>query len=187
MWFWIRNWLRRRGLGSQEAPVQGRFYTRTGGCNGCGKCCHDIYLVHEDQTIQDEATFRTLQTTDREFSQFEPMGEDEHGLRFKCIHLLEDNRCGIYDRRPLLCRQYPSEHGMLLGSQLPEECDYQFHILKPFAEVLAQNLTPVTLTSMTKTAVAHPASPTESTPRSALMPEHSAILTGPLGQANQNI
>lgn len=35
----------------------------------------------------------------------------------RCIHLTADNKCGIYNRRPLLCREFNCLHGYLSKGQ----------------------------------------------------------------------
>jgi uncharacterized protein len=75
---------------------------------------------------------------DPDYRSFEPMDltGDEEGLLFRCQHLQPDKTCGIYEQRPELCRQYPSEYTLLLGGKLAKGCGYQFRLLKPFSQVL---------------------------------------------------
>ncbi|MDH4379770.1 MAG: YkgJ family cysteine cluster protein [Vampirovibrionales bacterium] len=120
----------------QSGEVEGQFYKRTGGCNQCGKCCTNIYLIHTDRPIQTEAEFEHLQRYEPEYASFKPIAADEHGLRFQCGHLQPDNTCEIYNERPSFCRKYPSEKGVLLGGQLATGCGYSFEVLQPFQSVL---------------------------------------------------
>jgi Fe-S-cluster containining protein len=123
----------------QSGVTRGQYYERTGGCNQCGKCCSNIYLVHGDQTINSMALFEELKAQNPEYAYFKPiLKEGEDGLVFQCQHLQADNTCGIYDHRPDFCRRYPSEHTLLMGGKLAEGCGYQFRLLKSFQDVLQQ-------------------------------------------------
>jgi len=121
----------------QAGRVEGQYLVRSGACNLCGKCCNNIYLLHDEDPIQDEAEFAELQQRNPEYVGFMPISKDEHGLRFACKHLQPDNRCGIYQDRPSFCQQYPSEKGILLGGQLAEGCGYSFAPWVTFQETLA--------------------------------------------------
>lgn len=94
-------------------------------CTGCGNCCRDTVVCLTDADIQ-----RIVAATGKspgEFVRF--FGEEEvemdkrsplwvrfdggraiMALRWAaghCIFLDDDNRCTIYEHRPLTCRQYP--------------------------------------------------------------------------------
>ena len=66
-------------------------------CNGCGACCRRVYLIPDFP---------------------EPLKEDG-----SCEHLQEDNSCGIYETRPLICKidDFYDKH---LSGHLPRE---EFH------------------------------------------------------------
>jgi len=55
-------------------------------CNGCGLCCKNVKRAVE----------ATKHIKELEF----PYGWDETG---RCEKLMEDNKCEVYDDRPLLC------------------------------------------------------------------------------------
>ena len=61
-------------------------YSTRFSCTLCGKCC-----------FVSQKTFKEV---------FEKFGwkTKEDG---SCSHLTNDNKCGIYDKRPLICRLYP--------------------------------------------------------------------------------
>src|SRR6478609_7331659 len=121
----------------QTGVLQGKYYERSGSCHQCGQCCTNIYLVHEEKAINSLSLFQELQKTKPEYASFIPIDSDSEGsLIFRCQHLQEDNRCGIYDSRPELCRLYPSEQGMLMGGKLAAGCGYQFRLLKNFQDIL---------------------------------------------------
>jgi Fe-S-cluster containining protein len=118
--------------------VKGKYYTRTGSCNQCGKCCKDIYLIHEDKTIDSLELFEELKPANPEYQHFVVVGETEHGLQFQCKHLSPENRCAIYENRPDFCRKYPSEKSILLGGSLAKGCGYKFELIRTFEDVLSQ-------------------------------------------------
>lgn len=123
----------------EEPPVEGKYYTRTGSCNGCGQCCQNIALIHDGQVISRLSEFDALKEKFPEYAAFRVSKTDGEGLLFKCSHLQEDNSCGIYDNRPGFCRNYPDETGLILGGKLPSECSYQFKLKQTFDEVLKKN------------------------------------------------
>lgn len=120
----------------QSEPVKGKYYTRTGSCNQCGKCCTNIYLVHNKLTIETREEFEKLKADDPEFRYFEVADDTGHGLRFRCKHLQPDNSCAIYEDRPDFCRRYPSEYSLLSGGELAEGCGYSFQLINTFKDVL---------------------------------------------------
>ncbi len=42
----------------------------------------------------------------------------------RCQHLTDDNRCGIYDDRPEICRVFPTTRQSLIG--LEDHCGFSF-------------------------------------------------------------
>jgi uncharacterized protein len=124
----------------QSGRVQGQYYERTGSCNQCGKCCTHIYLVYGQQTIDSVELFEEIKSKNPEYEYFKPLlnQSDEEGLLFQCVHLQADNSCGIYNNRPTFCRQYPSEHSLLMGGKLAEGCGYRFRLINTFQDVLRQ-------------------------------------------------
>lgn len=129
----------------QSGTVQGKYYTRTGGCNQCGRCCEDIYLIHNDRTIDSAELFEELKPHNPEYEYFEPVRETSEGIQFKCKHLGPDKRCTIYAKRPDFCRNYPSEKSILLGGNLAEGCGYSFELIRTFQDVLAKTAEKKTL------------------------------------------
>ena len=86
-------------------------------CNLCGRCCgdtedttrHVLLLKTEAEQIAKEAS-RDIQEFAKEVFGFEPyiyeMKKTE--TKGKCF-FLENNRCTIYNIRPIICRFYPFE------------------------------------------------------------------------------
>jgi hypothetical protein len=121
----------------QNQPVVGKYYVRTGSCNGCGVCCQNIYLVHQERPIASVAEFERLQHLFDDYAPFHPIEETEYGLVFRCGQLQADNTCGIYDSRPDFCRRYPTELSLVQGGKLADECSYVFTPRAAFPQVLA--------------------------------------------------
>jgi Fe-S-cluster containining protein len=96
--------------------------------------------VYAQQTINSVAMFEEIKANNPEYHYFKPLrpDSDEDGLLFQCVHLQADNTCGIYEQRPSFCRQYPSEHSLLMGGKLAEGCGYRFRLLNTFQDVLGQ-------------------------------------------------
>ncbi len=122
----------------QNGEQTGQFYQRSGGCNQCGKCCTNIYLVYNKTTVQTLEQFERLKQFEPEYQYFTPLNETEHGVRFRCRHLQANNACAIYQERPDFCKQYPSEAGIMLGAELAEGCGYAFEAIKKFKAVMAE-------------------------------------------------
>lgn len=62
-------------------------------CDGCGQCCGPVAITHDEYwAIKDYCSAKGIVWANR-------------GL-FVCGFLDEDNRCRIYEARPLLCRMY---------------------------------------------------------------------------------
>ncbi len=121
----------------QSGEVSGKYYKRQGSCNSCGRCCTNIYLIHDEKTIETAEEFEDLRVDNPEYEFFTPAESTDHGLQFKCVHLNPENRCMIYEDRPNFCKKYPSEKGILLGGELAKECGYRFEPIHAFSDVLA--------------------------------------------------
>jgi Fe-S-cluster containining protein len=122
----------------QEGEVVGKYYRRTGDCNRCSQCCQAIYLTFNRQVIETEEQFEAIkQAHPADYQSFEPIEHTETGILFKCNNLQWDGNCSVYLNRPSFCRTYPNEDMLLGGGKLPNECSYQFELLRPFAEVLS--------------------------------------------------
>ena len=122
----------------QEGEVIGRYYKRTGHCNGCGECCKNIHLVHDEKTVTTLDTFEAMKRLHTEYEAFIPVAEDSDGLIFECSNLNPDNTCQVYDNRPDFCQNYPNEEGLLRGGSVPKDCSYHFELLKSFRETLSE-------------------------------------------------
>jgi uncharacterized protein len=77
------------------------------GCLTCGLCCTYI-AVGIDGPKNAKAASEILWHLYHEGVSIYQDGEDEWMVQFesRCRHLLDDNKCAIYDKRPHICRDY---------------------------------------------------------------------------------
>ena len=111
-------------------------YYRVGKCNGCGRCCRQIYVKHAKGVIQEEKDFENLKHQHRFYSYLKVTGKDEIGLIFECQNLdFETKKCKIHKTRPSICRRYPQEEIFAMGGVLAENCGYKLIPIETFEEV----------------------------------------------------
>lgn len=114
-----------------------RHYYRTGKCNGCGKCCRQIYVKHFKHVIKDEEEFKKLQYLHRFYTYLKVIGKDEIGLIFECTNLdPETHKCKIHKTRPGICRRYPQEELFTMGGALSDDCGYKMEPIESFSDVM---------------------------------------------------
>jgi len=97
-------------------------------CRKCGSCCKNLTETMGEHRFGLLLTPKEAGLFPREL--VKPyMGTERKGRRRprpaqitayqldadNCPHLGEDNRCGIYDRRPLSCRAFPVHIGLVEG------------------------------------------------------------------------
>ncbi|MFM7469016.1 MAG: YkgJ family cysteine cluster protein [Vampirovibrionales bacterium] len=124
----------------QHAILKGKTYHRHGGCNGCGRCCEEIFLGHEGGLIQSVEMWEAIKEDHPHYGWFTPIELRDQGLLFRCKKLGADKRCTDYENRPQFCRDYPSEDGIILGGCQPLECSYWFSPAHTFKDVLSEKL-----------------------------------------------
>jgi Fe-S-cluster containining protein len=80
------------------------------GCLTCGLCCTYI-AVAIDGPISAKAASEILWHLYHDGVSIYRDGDDEWMVQFesRCRHLLLDNKCGIYEQRPHICREYSEE------------------------------------------------------------------------------
>jgi Fe-S-cluster containining protein len=80
------------------------------GCLTCGLCCTYI-AVAIDGPINAKAASEILWHLYHDGISIYVDGDDEWMVQFesRCRHLLDDNKCAIYDKRPHICREYSEE------------------------------------------------------------------------------
>ncbi|MFW6349656.1 MAG: YkgJ family cysteine cluster protein [Thiohalospira sp.] len=128
----FRRWWRRRRRSSADANL-----TIEGECNQCGACCAQVLLVSGDRPVKSHRAFRRLVRRHPDYAMFRPVDRNGRGeLRFTCDNLGADGRCTIHDRRPPLCRDYPSVAMARAGGELPAECSYRVVPLRDFRSLL---------------------------------------------------
>ena len=81
----------------------------------CGYCTNTIccgYLTQEIDTPRSKQDFDLLlwQISHRNIHIFKDEGSWYLMAENACTHLLNDGRCGIYDDRPQICRDYSNDY-----------------------------------------------------------------------------
>lgn len=96
-----------------------------GSCHKCGACCRS--LVGDPPAVVKRTPFllKSFIAYHRATHRFEAYARGPNGeVIFRCGHLQHDNTCGIYWRRPLVCRTYPVVPSRGPSSLLPD-CSYR--------------------------------------------------------------
>ena len=93
------------------------IYVFGGQCQHSGQCCRSIMVYHQGvpiNNIKDWAKFSAS------YPSFQPNIKDKAIESYDCDHLTKQNRCGDYEHRPTMCRQYPYsyfyQHGHIHAS-----------------------------------------------------------------------
>jgi hypothetical protein len=82
-------------------------FSLLGDCVRCGECCRMI-IGDPPKLVKQSALLSLYVGWHRIHHAFRVVGRGPQGeVIFSCGHLRADGRCGIYARRPLLCRNYP--------------------------------------------------------------------------------
>ncbi len=126
------RWLLRYGLGPGYVAPE-----IEGACKMTGNCCRNLILVDRRRSVRTPAQFQRLLRRRPEYEMFRPnhpLGPPPADglMRFHCANLGADNRCQIHEKRPEICRRYPSP-GMFArgGNRLPG-CGYRIKPKEPF-------------------------------------------------------
>lgn len=108
----VRAWVKR------DAAFSGAVTVSDFHCERCAACCRDNEVVIAEEDVD---RFRTAgrpdllrKTTRKQGVRFLPL------LRTKdrsCVHLGSDLRCGIYELRPNMCREFPAGSEQCLASR----------------------------------------------------------------------
>jgi hypothetical protein len=135
---WARK-LRHAVMPYKEDVQKGKYLIREGSCNQCGSCCKNLFLSYGKEVIKDREDFEALKSLHPdEYGFFDVLRESEFGLIFKCNNLGDDDLCMDYHARPVFCRSYPNEAGVLMGAKLPADCSFKFTPIKSFDETLTE-------------------------------------------------
>ena len=95
----------------KEFPIKVKI-TKENKCSFCegSKCC--TYITQQIDTPRSMTDFDYLlwQTSHQDVQVY----KDEDGwfllINRSCLHLLPDGRCGIYDTRPIICREHDNDY-----------------------------------------------------------------------------
>lgn len=119
------------------SKILNKKYKRKGSCHCCGRCCQRIYVRHARDVIKTEEEFEKLKTLHFFYEYLRVLDKDSIGLVFECSKLdKETGKCTAYNKRPILCRQYPQEEIFMMGGSITEECGYSFEPIQKFEEIL---------------------------------------------------
>lgn len=100
-------------------------YVRLGKCRQTGQCCRAIGMILPRWMIRCPLLVRIVQAWHRLRYHFTPIEIQDNMLVYECRYLKQDHTCGIYWRRPALCRNFPSTP--LYGQpKLHEGCGFCF-------------------------------------------------------------
>jgi len=106
-------------------------YKIEGECNQCGKCCKQI----RSYGLKNEKEFAIMQKIFPHYKRFFITGKDKNGeYILSCKYLSKDNKCSVYNKRPLVCRNYPRKY-VYFNAELIEGCGYRV-VKKEFKDYL---------------------------------------------------
>lgn len=114
-------------------------YVRQGKCLHTGQCCRAVGMEFPAFLHRYPLVLRTIQRWHALRYHFSYLGIKDNMLVYECLYLRKDNRCGIYWRRPSLCRRFP--RALLYDFPgLHQGCGFYFTKRFPalFEEVLAR-------------------------------------------------
>ncbi len=99
-------------------------YVLQGECQRCGACCRCLVGEPPAYVRNSPLLLKTFIAYQRAAHRFEAYARGPNGeVLFRCGHLQADNTCGIYWRRPLVCRTYPVVPSFGIPKLLPD-CSY---------------------------------------------------------------
>lgn len=87
-------------------------------CNGCTACCRNFEMIRLDERddIDPEDMVGAIM---QDGSRWVVLKHQENG---DCIYL-QDGKCSVYEKRPLVCRQYDCRFEHIVGLFAPETLD----------------------------------------------------------------
>ncbi len=106
-------------------------YKIEGQCRKCGECCRQIRA----RGLRNERELKFMQFIFPHYKRFFITGEDTEGnLILSCKYLQDNGLCGVYNKRPRLCRNYPEKYiGYYV--EMPDGCGFKI-IKKDFKDFL---------------------------------------------------
>lgn len=109
-------------------------YKLNGECLKCSKCCRYIHC----EGLSSELEFAFLQFIYPEYKKFKVAGKDENGNYVIICKLIEkDNLCPIYNKRPSVCKKYPSAKKHPKGT-LHKDCGFSIQPEKSFKDFISK-------------------------------------------------
>ena len=109
-------------------------YEVTGKCLQCGRCCNYMYSFD----TYTEKEFKIMQFFFPTYRRFYIKGKDEEGnFIFACKLVTSDGKCSVYERRPVMCRNYPAKR-ILYPAKLHDGCGYKVNV-KTFEDYLKKS------------------------------------------------
>lgn len=100
------------------------FYV-DGACKHSGMCCTGLTLVNQGRVIRSRMQFNKVLVRQPDYGCFIPHTQSDGAIsHFSCSHLLPNNRCGNYENRPKICRQYPHS-AFMMHDFIPTGCGYR--------------------------------------------------------------
>jgi len=103
----------------------------------CGKCCYNTEMP---LTMEDIARIESLGYSRNDFAIKIGSIYRLRNVEGKCYFLSEDNRCKIYENRPLGCRIYPVvfdlERGVILDDLCPKKDEVSIEEVKRIEPIL---------------------------------------------------
>ncbi|MGC9519989.1 MAG: YkgJ family cysteine cluster protein [Desulfuromonadaceae bacterium] len=132
----LGGWLRHMRLRLQKRELVVR-----GQCHRCGRCCRRIQIQQGRHWLRSRRAFRKLVRSHPEYSRFNIIGRDSHGLLlFECAWLQDDNTCADHAHRLDICRDFPAKGIFFCGGQLPHGCGYRVEEVTSFARILQDKM-----------------------------------------------
>ncbi len=113
-----------------------------GHCLMTGNCCRNLILVNGRKPVSSEKAFKKLKQELPEYEMFQPNGTktSEGYWRFICSNLTKDNKCGIHETRPDICRNYPDSKILHHGGGLLPGCGYRIVPEQTFDDLLTTKI-----------------------------------------------
>ncbi len=103
-----------------------------GGCAHTGMCCTGLTLINDGRVIRSDTQFQKVLSRRPDYRCFLPRYTSDGAIAsFSCMNLLPNNRCGNYENRPKICRQYPYS-AFIMHGYIPKGCGYKVRRRTPW-------------------------------------------------------
>lgn len=89
-------------------------------CLDCANCCKTTSPIFRDVDIKRLSSHLKMQEVDFINQYLELDNEHDYVLKSSpCVFLQDDNKCSVYEYRPLACREYPHTNRKKMHQILP--------------------------------------------------------------------